>query len=141
MIIFTSNQFNEIVKYSGKSLPNEACGLLGGIIDDSSNNKIIKKVYLLENIDKSPEHFSMDIKEQFQVISNIRKNGWSLIGNFHSHPETPSRPSEEDIRLAFDPNLSYAILSLADKNEIVLNSFIIKNSIVSIEQLKILEEK
>ena len=138
MIIFTTKQFNEIIKHSERDLPNEACGLLGGIIDDS-NNKIINKVYLLENIDKSPEHFSMDIKEQFQVIADIRKNGWSLIGNFHSHPETPSRPSEEDIRLAFDPNLSYAILSLADRNEIILNSFIIKNNIVSKEELTILE--
>lgn len=140
MIIFTSKQFNEIVKHSEEGLPNEACGLLGGIIDEN-NNKIIKKVYLLENIDKSPEHFSMDIKEQFQVISDIRKNCWSLIGNFHSHPETPSRPSEEDIRLAFDPNLSYAILSLADRNSIVLNSFIIKDNIVSKEELTILESK
>lgn len=138
MIIFTSKQYNEIVKHSEKNLPNEACGLLGGIIDDS-NNKIINKVYLLENIDKSPEHFSMDIKEQFQVISDIRKNGWSLIGNFHSHPETPSRPSEEDIRLAFDINLSYVILSLADKRKTVLNSFIIKDNIVSKEELTVLE--
>lgn len=140
MIIFTSKQFNEIVKHSEEGLPNEACGLLGGIIDDN-NNKIIKKVYLLENIDKSPEHFSMDIKEQFKVISDIRKNCLSLIGNFHSHPETPSRPSEEDIRLAFDPNLSYVILSLADRNSIVLNSFIIKDNIVSKEELTILESK
>ena len=140
MIIFTSNQFNEIVKHSEEGLPNEACGLLGGIIDNS-NNKIIKKVYLLENIDKSSEHFSMEIKEQFKVISDIRKNGWSLIGNFHSHPETPLRPSEEDIRLAFDRNLSYAILSLANRNETVLNSFIIKDNIVSKEELTILKEK
>lgn len=140
MIIFTSKQFNEIVNHSEKELPNEACGLLGGIIDDS-HNKIIKKVYLLENIDKSPEHFSMEIKEQFQIISDIRKNGWSLIGNFHSHPKTPSRPSEEDIRLAFDPNLSYAILSLLDRNEAVLNSFIIKDNIVLKEQLTVLEAR
>jgi proteasome lid subunit RPN8/RPN11 len=134
MIIFSKEQFNEISAHCKKSLPNEACGLLGGVID-SSNNKIIKKVYLLRNIDNSSEHFSMDIKEQFKVIADIRKNGWSLIGNFHSHPETPSRPSEEDIRLAFDPNLSYTILSLANKEEVVFNSFIIEDNKVSKEQL------
>ncbi|NRT71460.1 M67 family metallopeptidase [Clostridium beijerinckii] len=134
MIIFSKEQFNEIREHCIKVLPNEACGLLAGTIDNS-NNKIIQKVYLLRNIDESPEHFSMDIKEQFKVISDIRKNEWSLIGNFHSHPETPSRPSEEDIRLAFDPNLSYAILSFADKEEIIFNSFIIKDNIVSNEKL------
>jgi len=134
MIIFSKDQFNEISRYSKRNLPNEACGLLGGIID-SSDNKIIKKVYLLRNIDESKEHFSMDIKEQFKVIADIRKNGWSLVGNFHSHPETPSRPSEEDIRLAFDPNLSYTIISLANKDEFIFNSFVIKDNIVSKEQL------
>jgi proteasome lid subunit RPN8/RPN11 len=34
------------------------------------------------------------------------------LGNFHSHPETPARPSEEDIRLSYDPTASYLILSL-----------------------------
>lgn len=138
MIIFTKKQFNEIVKHSKDNLPNEACGLLAGIFEN--NNRVIKKVYLLKNIDESPEHFSMDIKEQFKVISDIRKNGWNLIGNFHSHPETPSRPSQEDIKLAFDPKLSYAILSLADENKIVLNSFIIENETVVKEELIILEE-
>jgi proteasome lid subunit RPN8/RPN11 len=138
MIIFSKEQFNEISEHCKKGLPNEACGLLGGIIDNS-NNKIIQKVYLLRNIDESPEHFSMDVKEQFKVIADIRKNGWSLIGNFHSHPETPSRPSKEDIRLAFDPNLSYTILSLADKDKIVFNSFSIKDNIVSKEKLIVME--
>lgn len=138
MIIFTKKQFNEIVKHSKDNLPNEACGLLAGVFEN--NNRVIKKVYLLKNIDESPEHFSMDIKEQFKVISDIRKNGWSLMGNFHSHPETPSRPSQEDIKLAFDPKLSYTILSLADENKIVLNSFIIENETVLKEELIILEE-
>lgn len=138
MIILTKGQYNEIVQHAKMNLPNEACGLLGGIIDEK-NNKVIKKVYLLENTDKSPEHFSLDIKEQFKVIADIRKNEWSLIGNFHSHPQTPSRPSQEDIRLAFDPNLSYAILSLADPNDLVLNSFLIKDNIVAKEVLVVLE--
>ncbi|EHI97207.1 Mov34/MPN/PAD-1 family protein [Clostridium sp. DL-VIII] len=140
MIIFSKEQFKEVSDHCKKCLPNEACGLLAGIID-SSNNKIIQEIYLLKNIDESPEHFSMDVREQFKVIADIRKNGWSLIGNFHSHPETPSRPSKEDIRLAFDPNLSYAILSLADRNNIVLNSFVIKDNIVTKEKLIILEEE
>ncbi len=140
MIIFTKKQFDYIVNYSREGLPNESCGLFGGIIN-SNNDKIIKKIYLLKNIDESPEHFSMDVREQFKAIADIRKNGWSLIGNFHSHPETPSRPSKEDIRLAFDPNLSYAILSLADRNNIVLNSFVIKDNIVTKEKLTILEEE
>ena len=53
----------------------------------------------------------------------MRANGLSLIGNFHSHPESPSRPSEEDKRLAYDSSVRYLILSLMDMDAPVLNGF------------------
>jgi len=127
----------QIIAYSIKGLPNESCGLLGGIIDGDA--KMVKRVYLLRNIDKNPEHFSMDPAEQFKAIGDMRKNGWVLMGNFHSHPASPSRPSAEDIRFAFDANLSYAILSLENIKNPVFNSFIIKDNNILKEQLIILE--
>ncbi len=71
--------------------------------------------------------------EQFDAIKDMRKKGFVLLGNFHSHPYSPSRPSDEDIRLAFDPDLSYLILSLEKDNE-VLKSF-------KIVSKKVIEEK
>ena len=87
--------------------------------------KTIEKVYLLTNTDASNEHFSMDPKEQFAAVKDMRANGYQLLGNFHSHPESPSRPSEEDKRLAFDPKINYLILSLMDMENPVLNAFVI----------------
>ncbi|WP_024834422.1 M67 family metallopeptidase [Ruminiclostridium josui] len=137
MLIIKSKQNEEILAHSIAALPNESCGLLAGTIE--GDNKIVQKVYLLRNIDESPEHFSMDVEEQFKAIADIRKNKWQLLGNFHSHPMSPSRPSDEDIRLAFDPNLSYIILSLQDSSNPVINSFKIINQTVSREEIKILE--
>ena len=107
-----------------KQAPNEACGLVAGA--DEPGVKNIKKVYLLENIDHSPKHFSLDAREQLAAIKDMRQHGLSPLGNWHSHPATPSRPSEEDKRLAFDKNASYFILSLAGE-EPVLNAFHIEN--------------
>jgi len=121
MIILTKQQYNDLLEHSTSGVPNEACGLLGGVIEDGI--KRVKKVYLLTNVDQSPEHFSMDPKEQFTAIKDMRTNGWSLLGNFHSHPQTPSRPSEEDKRLAYDPEASYLIMSLMQEDKPVLNSF------------------
>jgi proteasome lid subunit RPN8/RPN11 len=105
------------------ALPNEGCGLLAGTID--GDIKAVREVYCLKNTDESPEHFSMAPEDQFRVIGDIRKKGLALLGNFHSHPATPARPSEEDKRLAFDPSLSYVIISLKD-GEPVLKSFAVK---------------
>jgi proteasome lid subunit RPN8/RPN11 len=76
----------------------------------------------MTNIDHSEEHFSFDPKEQFAAVKYARKNGLKIVGNWHSHPASPSRPSEEDKRLAYDPNILYFILSLAAEQP-VLNAF------------------
>ncbi len=137
MIIFKEEQIKDLFAYCNKGLPNESCGLLAGIITEEA--KTVTQIFYLTNIDQSPEHFSMDVKEQFKAISQIRKDNLQLIGNFHSHPSTPSRPSAEDIRLAFDPNLSYVIISLQDRENPVINSFNIRDEVVSKDQLQIVE--
>lgn len=139
MIYLKKQHYEEIVNHSIKELPNEACRLIAGEID--GNHKYVKSIYLLTNLDKSPEHFSMDPKEQFSAIKDIRRNNLVLIGNFHSHPSSPARPSEEDKRLAYDPEASYFILSLSDKDNIVLKSFKISRNTVEEEEIKIYEEE
>ena len=65
---------------------------------------------------------------------------YQMIGNFHSHPESPSRPSEEDKRLAFDPNIEYLILSLMDAENPVLKAFgVDKEKNVTVHEIQITE--
>jgi proteasome lid subunit RPN8/RPN11 len=115
------SDYEKILNYCIEGLPNESCGLLGGTVE--GNVKTVSKVYLLTNTDASNEHFSMDPKEQFAALKDARSNGLSIIGNFHSHPESPSRPSEEDKRLAYDSTIEYLILSLMDMENPVLKAF------------------
>ena len=110
----------EMVRHARALAPIEDCGLLGGTVADGV--KTVEKVYYLTNTDHSEEHFTLDPKEQFAAVKEMRANGWQLLGNWHSHPASPSRPSEEDKRLAFDREASYLILSL-NGGEPVLNSF------------------
>jgi proteasome lid subunit RPN8/RPN11 len=80
----------------------------------------------MENIDHSPEHFSFAPRDQFAALRYARSKGLKILANWHSHPASPSRPSEEDLRLANDPTIRYAILSLLG-GEPRLNSFRILN--------------
>ena len=135
MIKLSRSDYEKILAHAEKELPDEACGLIGGVIEDGV--KVIKKVYLLTNTDHSNEHFSMDPKEQLAAIKDMRANGLVPLGNWHSHPESPSRPSEEDKRLAYDSKASYMILSLMDRSAPVLNSFRISGTDAEKEQLEI----
>lgn len=135
MIKLTKSDFEKILSHAVKEFPDEACGLIAGTVEDGYRE--IKKVYLLTNIDHSNEHFSLDPKEQLEAIKDMRKNGFVPLGNWHSHPESPSRPSEEDKRLAFDSKVSYMILSLMDRENPVLNSFKITGDTAEKEELVI----
>ena len=121
MLYLKKEDYEKILAHCKEGLPNEACGLIGGTIE--GDKRSIQKVYLLTNVDQSNEHFSMDPKEQLAAVKDMRANGLKLLGNFHSHPESPSRPSEEDKRLAYDSKVNYLILSLMDLENPVFNAF------------------
>ena len=121
VIKMKKSDYNKILEHCKQGLPNESCGLLAGTVE--GDVKTVTKVYLLTNLDASNEHFSMDPKEQFAALKDARADGVGIIGNFHSHPESPSRPSEEDKRLVYDSSLEYLILSLMEPEQPVLKAF------------------
>jgi proteasome lid subunit RPN8/RPN11 len=127
MITITQNIIFEIFEQAFKDLPNETCGLLVGKDDE------ITKIFPLTNTDHSPEHFSFDPAEQFQVLRAARKEGLSVIANYHSHPASPARPSVEDIRLAYDPDILYLIASLEAETPVLKAFKIIKEQVTEIE--------
>lgn len=114
------NIIDELIVQAQKDAPDESCGYLLGTGDEVTEN------YRMENIDHSSEHFSFAPKDQFAALRYAREKGLKILANWHSHPASPSRPSQEDLRLANDPTIRYAILSLLD-GEPKLNSFKILN--------------
>ena len=98
---------DQIVEQALQEAPNEACGYLCG------QDGEVTACFPLSNVDRSPEHFSMDPREQFAVMKKARALGLTTLAVYHSHPATPARLSREDIRLANDPATVYVIYSLA----------------------------
>ena len=133
MISLKKADYEKILAHAKSCVPEEACGLIAGTKD--GEDKVVEKVYLLTNIDHSNEHFTLDPKEQLATIKDMRSKGYAPLGNWHSHPESPSRPSEEDKRLAYDSKASYMILSLMNRAEPVLNSFKITGDTAEKEEL------
>lgn len=106
--------------------PNEACGYL------ASRDGIVSRHFELTNIDAAPDHYSMDPAQQFATIRQIRDESMQVAGVYHTHPDTPARPSMEDIRLAYDPDLVYIIVSLMAGVEPVLAYKINQGEVVQV---------
>lgn len=136
-IIIRKQDAEEMISHARGQLPDEACGLIAGM--ENEEEKWIEKVYYLTNTDASNEHFSLDPREQLQAVKDMRSRGLQPLGNWHSHPASPSRPSQEDIRLAYDSKASYLILSLMEEIP-VLHSFHVENGEVCKEFLEIRDE-
>lgn len=110
---------DELIEQARRDAPDESCGYLLGERTDEGD--VVKENFRMENIDHSPEHFAFAPKDQFAALKYARNKGLKILANWHSHPASPSRPSQEDLRLANDPTIRYAILSL--HQGIHLNSF------------------
>ena len=123
--------YEELISHARDGFPLEVCGLLGGQGDR------IERLWRLTNSDASNEHFSMLPKEQFAVARELRGAGMEMLALYHSHPESPARPSSEDIRLAHTPGISHVIVSLLNLEEPVLKSFKIASGVVTPEQVEI----
>ncbi len=131
MLKIKKDIYETMIAHAREGFPLEVCGYLG------EKEGIISGIRKMKNIDKSNEHFTFSPEEQFTAIKEFRKDDFKAAVVYHSHPETPSRPSEEDIRLAYDSAVSYIIVSLAGENPVV-KSFRIEDSKVSIEDIEVI---
>ena len=129
MLKIKKSVISAITEHARRELPYEVCGYL------AENNGVVLHHYELTNIDAADDHFNMDPSEQFAAVKDMRGRNLTLRAAYHSHPVTPARPSKEDIRLAFDPNISYVIISLSGDQPII-KSFIIRHGEVQAEEIE-----
>lgn len=123
---------DDLIAHAREGFPLEVCGMLGG------REGTIERAFRMTNTDASNEHFTMEPREQFAVVKAMRADGLEMAAIYHSHPESPARPSEEDIRLALTPGVSHVIISLMNPEEPVLKSFKIEKGVVAPEEVEIL---
>ena len=133
MLKIPSRIFKQMVIQGQSAMPIEACGILAG------KSGIVEKCFEMTNADNSAEHFTMVPEEQFAVVKDMRSCGIEMCAVYHTHPATPARPSQEDIKLAVMPGAVYVILSLAS-DEPVAKAFAIEDGVVTKLDLEIVED-
>jgi len=122
-----------MVEHAKAEAPVEACGILAG------EAHRVQRLYRMNNMDHSCDHFMMAPVEQFRVVKEIRAAGLQMLAIFHSHPATSARPSAEDIRLALTPGVAHVIVSLQDPDHPVARGFDIDNGRAVETEVKIVE--
>lgn len=102
--------------------PEEACGFLVG--HESGAVRTITGTWPAKNIstENRKRRFIVDPVDYLQAEKKAAREGLSLLGIFHSHPDHPAVPSEHDL-VAAHPFFSYTIVSLVQGNVAETRSF------------------
>ncbi|MHB1516734.1 MAG: M67 family metallopeptidase [Acidimicrobiales bacterium] len=119
---------DQMVAHCLTTLPEEACGLLGG---DPGSGRVYR-CYPTENLAASAKLYTVDPREHLRADRDAEGAGLSIIGVFHSHTHTDAYPSPTDVAQAPDPGWHYVLVSLADIQPVV-RSYRIVEGVISEE--------
>lgn len=102
----------DVQRYLEGAFPNEGGGFLIGKFD--GEDRVVTETRFVENIFATEEQYHRYLMEEgaFQAAEDYAdEHGLTLVGYFHSHPDSPAIPSEFD-RVHALPNFIYLILSV-----------------------------
>jgi proteasome lid subunit RPN8/RPN11 len=101
----------QIHAHGMRDYPNECCGALLGR-DEACDRTVLGLVPLVNQRNDSPRNrFSITPDDVRLAEKEARAKGWELIGWYHSHPDSPARPSDFDREHAW-PWYSYIIFQV-----------------------------
>jgi proteasome lid subunit RPN8/RPN11 len=130
-VVIPEHLLREMIDQARQESPNECCGLL------ASADGVVVARYPITNADASPVHYTMEPREQLRAVLDIDDRGWDLGAIYHSHTHSRAYPSATDIGLAFYPDTTYIIISLADDERPDVRGFSIADGNVSEKSLQI----
>ncbi|MBI5787577.1 MAG: M67 family metallopeptidase [Candidatus Schekmanbacteria bacterium] len=125
MLKISRNLLEDIYQHVRRDYPYECCGIITG------RNDPIKEVlatHPVANLNKERTHDRYELDpRQFQLIDDqARKQGLSVLGFYHSHPDHPCAPSEFDRDHAWE-GYSYMIIAIAAGQRIEVTSWTIND--------------
>lgn len=132
-LLISDKILSDIFSHCKECYPYEACGILAG------KSGVVKKIYKMNNIEKSSVSYMMDSKEQFTVMKEIREQGLEMTAIYHSHPTSAAYPSFKDIQLSFYPDSFYLIVGFVNE-DLEVRAFEIKEGKVKEVQIKTISD-
>lgn len=115
MLTLNQRHIEHINRHAEHEYPNECCGLLlGRFADDDNGSKVVYETMSVSNArEKEVRHYRSLIlpEELLRGEREARSRGLEVVGNYHSHPDHPARPSRFDLEHAW-PTWSYVIVSV-----------------------------
>lgn len=111
-IVLQPSDLRTVEAHGEATYPNEGAGFLLGRVD--GDRVLIEQVRPVDNRRESEaqhNRYELSPRDFAQAELEADRNGISIIGIFHSHPDHPAQPSQFDLDHAL-PNFTYFITSV-----------------------------
>ena len=96
-----------LIEHARDDAPLECCGLLAG------DGDLINEFVRTRNVRASQVAYEIDPREHISAMKRLRARGRSVLGAYHSHPQTGAVPSPRDVAEAhYEMDFVYVIVSL-----------------------------
>jgi proteasome lid subunit RPN8/RPN11 len=115
----------EILAHARREPLTECCGLLAG------RDGIIDTIFPTKNVLNSATLYEISPKEMFQFFREMREQGLTHLGQYHSHLHTENFPSPTDIEQAGYPDHAYFIVTLLPDAPKPVRAFLIHDGTFS----------
>lgn len=122
--------YEAMVAHARFEFPNEACGLLA-----ADETGALRMCYSLTNTESSQVSYTVDPTEHFRSLQHAERNGWELVGAFHSHTRSAAFPSSTDRRQALEPDWLYVIVGMVESTDPEVRAYRIRDGVVAEEAL------
>ncbi len=111
-VILSNALQQQIFAQMEATYPNEGGGFLLG--QAKGNNILVQDIMQVENVfaqEEQHHRYAMKPQDWMRLEDQADERGLSLVGYYHSHPDSPAIPSEYDREHAL-PNFVYLITSV-----------------------------
>ena len=120
MIFIPNGLLKVIIDEAEAAAPEECCGLLIGrdwTEDEPNDGRVVTRIAPSKNVTENDPKtsFEIDPKLRFDLMRELRKTNKRIIGVYHSHPNNSAQPSERDLAQAWEPDLTWLIISVIDR--------------------------
>ena len=110
VVYMTAAQLQFIMNHARSAYPEECCGFLLG---SDSNGRRIRRALSAPNANRGSRgrRFNIDPMELVRADEEARRSNLSLVGIYHSHPDSPAQPSKVDLENAWR-GYTYLVVSV-----------------------------